>query len=153
MKLRWSNGHSYAIEFTAVSDTTESMDTALTALSEYRQHQPKRYHNGRTHTNEIYFSRAELHFYDGRQWFQLNQRFYQPERICPTIENCKLLDAVDLLSIWPDIYRDILNTSEYCLRLRKFFSDFGTSLAMMTDIDAAIDAAERSLTNDKTSNE
>lgn len=145
MKLRWSNGYSYAVEFMAVSDTTEALETTLVALCEYRKHQQKRYHNGRTHTNEIYFSRAEFHYHDGRQWFQLNQRFYQPERICPTVENCNLLDTADLSAIWPDIYNAILDTAEYSLRLRKILSDFGKSITMMTDIDTAISAAEKSL--------
>ncbi len=70
MKLRWSNGHSFAIEFEA-NDPESFYRNAMMHLDLYRAQTARRVHRGETHKNVIWHESVELGIYvpSCYQWY------------------------------------------------------------------------------------
>lgn len=72
-RYRWSDGHSYAKEFTATDATL--YDAAMNALIDARRETGRRYHDGGKHTNNVTYPRLQLHWKrpSGRdiEWYQI----------------------------------------------------------------------------------
>ena len=66
MKLRWSNGYSYAVEFPA--DEQSLAGNSATALEQFQRHLARRYHDGAAHQNMVQFPNAELHIEMNGKW-------------------------------------------------------------------------------------
>lgn len=71
MNFRWSDGHSYAVEFSA--NEQSFLSRASDALRQFRMDTAERYHDGETRKDMIRFRQAELHVTVNGRWLHAGE--------------------------------------------------------------------------------
>lgn len=111
MKLRWSDGHSYAETFEA-NDRESFIENSMAALRVFRLATGRMVHRGEIHQNEFWGVMPELHVYVDGRWLapghiayaggNNNWAYFTPFRTvfrynhAPTADALHELDAVQL---------------------------------------------------------